>query len=69
MEFQSPEMEEHVMPERLVVAVSSGLHAHRLDAGVEAFSVGVGLLEPEDVQDSLHAIHDQVGHLLHGIQV
>ncbi len=69
VKIQASEMEEDVTPEGLVAAMPSGLYPHRLDASVEAFGVGVGLFEPEDVQDPLHACDDQIRHLLHGVQL
>lgn len=50
MELKSPEMEQDVVFECLVTAVSSGLYSYRLDSSVETFRIGVGLLEPEDVR-------------------
>jgi hypothetical protein len=50
VELKSPEMEQDVVFECLVTAVSSGLYSYRLDSSVETFRIGVGLLEPEDVR-------------------
>jgi hypothetical protein len=61
-------MEHDVSFEGFVVPVSPGLDPYGLDAGVEAFSIGIGLSQREDVQDPLHPFGDQSCHFLHGFQ-
>lgn len=69
MQLQTSEMEENIPFEGFVASVSSRLDPYSLDARVEAFGVGIGLSQPEDVEDSLHPGEDQMCHLLHGLQV
>ena len=68
MQVQTSEVEENVPFEGFVASVSPRLDPYGLDARVEAFGVGVGLAQPEDVEDSLHPGEDQMRHLLHGFQ-